>query len=357
MRGTQCGADRFRNYCGNYLGSIVCESTGIGHDCGHCGPSIGPCVMTPEEGGEGSGFAPSLSAEIREPADSQERLIWQRLRAISQAGVPERFATLWTELASLRSLHMRMQVESWRPSSATSGNHEMWGAGSFETWEQGGRFRYSAQVPPAVNLVQWTDIGFDGDRLASYDAQDGILSVRRSAMRSWPIAYRHPIALALFILNPFDEAACGGCELRLSDLRSSLPTALPRRGAAGAPFVVQAPPARFGVQVVSGYRMRELAEIDDRGGHPQVIERVAKGGVVLERVELRNFNPVAGQPTLQLPWKLTYEIFDEYGHGPMLRTVYKIEHIEANREIAAETFHLSIPGARIWDEEARAFVP
>lgn len=85
-----------------------------------------------------------------------------------------------------------------------------------------------------------------------------------------------------------DEANCGRCELRLSDLRSNLPTALSRRGVAGSPLVLQVPPARFGAQTPSSYRFTELAETDERGGHPQVIEHVTKGGTVLDRVELRN---------------------------------------------------------------------
>ncbi len=312
--------------------------------------------MIPEEGGEG-GVAPALAVAASESTDPEERQIWNRLRSIAQAGLPEQLATTWTELASLRSLYLRAQVEVWAAASADHGGHDTWGSGSYESWAQGERYRTSAKVPPGLNLVQFTDIAFDGDRLAVYLAQDGILSVRRGTMRGWPVAFRDPVALSVFFLNPFDEANCGRCELRLSDLRSTLPTALPRRGVAGNPLMLEVPPARFGAQTPSSYRLSELAEIDDRGGHPQVIEHLTKGGTVLERVELRNWNPVAGQPALKFPWMLTYEIFDDSGRGPLIRTTYKIEQIQANRQIAPEVFSLSMPGARIWDEDLRSFVP
>lgn len=297
---------------------------------------------------------PIPSAETAQPADPEERRVWSRLRTIARAGVPEPLAGTWTELASLRSLHLKAQVEVWVAASAGTGGRELWGAGSFESWAEGKRSRASAQVPPALGLVQWTDVAFDGEQLAAYQAQDGILSVRRGAPRFWPLAYRDPVSLVMFFLNPFDEADCARCELRLSDLHGSLPTALARRSISGSPLLLSVPPARFGKQAPSGYRLSELPETDDRGGHPQMIELVTQGGAVLERVELRNYNPVAGQSTLKFPWRLTYEIFDE--SGPLIRTIYKIEHIEANQGIAAETFQLTIPGARVWSEELRTFV-
>jgi hypothetical protein len=277
----------------------------------------------------------------------------ERLREIAEAGLPRELADLWKGLAGLQSLHLQAQVESWVSSKVSESHRDLWGAAAFELWEAGDRYRISAPVPGALGLSQISEIAFDGSRYQMFLRDSSLVTVSSTDSRIYPLPLRNPLALVAHFANPYDDATCGLCELRLADLRVLAP-AVRSSQQSSVGTLLKTPEARFGQQVATGYRLQFRPA---RRGVVSTLEQVTAQGQVLTRVRLENFNAVPGHPDLIFPWTIVYEILDDRGRRPVIRHSYQIELIEVDRDFPESMFRLTTLGGRhVWDDDNRVHV-
>jgi hypothetical protein len=276
----------------------------------------------------------------------------ERLRSIATAGLPKELVAFWKGISALDTLHLEAEVEIWKSAKGTENKREICGAASFELWETGERYRFSAPVPLDLGMSQVAELALDGQRFQMYMRDSRLVTVGSTDSRTYSAPLRSPLGLAAFYLTPSDDAKCALCELRLSDLKAVADdvteSALGSQGT-----LLKTPSARWGSQVAVGYRLDYKPA---RRGVVSTIERVTARGQVLSRVKLMNFNPVPGHPDLVFPWTIVYEIMDDRGRQPIARYTYRIGLIEADTRIPDGIFQLSTQGGRkVWDEDRRSY--
>jgi hypothetical protein len=311
---------------------------------------MGPCTEQQPGDGEESLkalFSMNRPSAIEAPATP---IVRERLVAIARAGLPKELFAFWKGLAALDTLHIQAEVEIWKSAKGTENRRDFWGAASFELWETGERYRFSAPVPLDLGMSQVAELALDGQRFQMYMRDSSLVTVGSTDSRTYSAPLRSPLALAAFYLTPSDDAKCALCELRLSDLKAVADdvteSALGSQGT-----LLKTPSARWGSQVAVGYRLDYKPA---RRGVVSTIERVTARGQVLSRVKLMYFNPVPGHPDLVFPWTIVYEIMDDRGRQPIARHTYRIGLIEADKRIPDSVFQLSTQGGRhVWDDDKR----
>jgi hypothetical protein len=236
------------------------------------------------------------------------------------------------------------------------------GAGSFEYWVDGDRYRINCRTDSQLALLNDTDLAYDGGRFYHLDRHASILSYRKLDEEKSFSALPNPFFLPVdFLSNDSDE--CRLCKLRLKDFRApsarwedqkgkiSIRSKRKEHGSQLESTELEIP----GVVVdktVSKFRLR----LDTKAngiGQVTKIERIQPDGKPLTLLVFSDFIPTA---VGDFPRRIKIQVFDDQS-AVVMEVDYTVQKIEIDQPLDPSIFTIKLSEAEgVWDSDEKKFI-
>lgn len=268
----------------------------------------------------------------------------------------ERLEELRQKYAAIKSVHIVADAQI-----ILYGQNFRVGAGSYEYWAEGDRYKIKCHSDKHLGLLPDVDLAYDGSRFYHLDRASGILSYQRHDISKTFGALPNPLFMPVNFLSIEDDD-CPFCALRLGDLKSANTRWYERASRLEAK--AQAKDQITGqslteVEMPGGtkakrqfkIRMR-MAGASEGEGRATLIDQVGLDGKLLSSTTFDNFQPTAMG---EFPRAMKLEVFDEKSNI-LIQMVYSVKTLEIDQPLEKSVFAISFDEAEtVWDSDDRKF--
>ena len=246
---------------------------------------------------------------------------------------------------------------------AIYGNNFRAGAGTYEYWAEGKRYRIKCRTDEHLQFRTDLDVAFDGKHFYFFDRRSGVLSYRQRDELRNQTALPNPFFLPVDYLSS-DDDECAFCAMHLPDFKfeharwddraRNLEVKSQRHDESTGSMVeeLEMPGGKLDGRPFK-LRVRTVGASAAGAVQPTRIDRVTLDGKVMASINFSNFMPSA---LGQFPRNISVVTFDDNGNAA-LRVEFSVRTLEVNEPLENNIFTINFEEAEgVWNSDERKFV-